>query len=160
MIGSGAHTATALPYSSRRQELFFGSLYADLFDCERGRGGRGREDANLDKTTSLMTWPVSNSVWWVVGSVQGTSDVPKWRSGVPMSHLPPTYPWVSLVWDLKEVLPVYEHHLIACLIANNAAGSLFHTFCIWRRSWVLSTVFMLLLYGGILNCFLLCFKVI
>ena len=31
--------------------------------------------------------------------------------------------WVSMVLDLKEVLPVYDHHLPACLIANNAAGS-------------------------------------
>ena len=40
-----------------------------------------------------------------------------------MSHLPLTYPWASMVLDLKEVLPVYDHHLTACLIANNAAGS-------------------------------------
>ena len=32
-----------------------------------------------------------------------------------MSHLPLTYPWVSLVLDLKEVLPVYDHHLTASL---------------------------------------------
>lgn len=39
-----------------------------------------------------------------------------------MSRLPLTYPWASFILDLKDVLPAYDCHLIACLLANMVVG--------------------------------------
>lgn len=49
-----------------------------------------------------------------------------------MSRLPLTYPWASFILDLKDVLPAYDCHLIACLLANMVVGCVPY-YSIWEQ---------------------------
>ena len=39
-----------------------------------------------------------------------------------ISQLPLTYPWSTLIFDFKDVLPSFDRNILACLITGNISG--------------------------------------